>query len=67
MEQIHAQNQNLLRHVSGVEEQRKHLVHQLGDMRDKWAIGAQNNMRLQGELAAVRRALEARLLFFTAY
>lgn len=58
MQQIQAQNQKLIMHGNEVELERRRIFQQLGDMQDKWASTVQENMRLQGELAAVRKALE---------
>lgn len=58
MHQIQGQNQKLVLHCSEVEEDKRRILQQLEDIRDKWATAAQENMRLQGELAAMRKALE---------
>eukprot|EP00884_Botryococcus_braunii_P021449 jgi/Botrbrau1/7989/Bobra.384_2s0017.1 len=66
VQHIQTQNQNLLLHCNEVEKEKHFISQQLGDMRDKWASAAHENMRLRGELAAVRKALEINIRLMEA-
>lgn len=58
MGHVQLQNQQLVMHCHEMEAEKAKMIHQLGDLREKWTNAAADNMRLQGELAALRKALE---------
>jgi hypothetical protein len=66
MQHIQLQNQQLVMCCHEMETEKAKMLHQLADLRDKWTNAAADNMRLQGELAALRKALEVRHLLFCA-
>lgn len=65
MHHIHAQNQKLVILCHEFDKEKLSIFQQLKDMKDQIRRAARENMRLQGEVAAVRKALEVRYQSFS--
>lgn len=63
MHHINAENQKLALLCHAGDKEKFSMFRQLEDMKDKIKAAARENMRLQGEVAAVRKALEVMRMF----
>ena len=57
---LQAQNQRLVSHVGEVEAHKGMLTGQVTQLRSKWTAATNDNMRMQAELATLRKTLQAR-------
>ena len=55
---LQAQNQRLMSHVGEVEAHKGMLTGQVTQLRSKWTAATNDNMRLQAELATLRKTLQ---------